>query len=307
MADYRQIHTKIWNDEWFLDQDPDAKLLFIYLFSNPRACLAGIYDIPLKVIIFDTGLSPDRVRELLDKFSADGKARFENGWIFIFNLMRYNANNLQSDKVITNIKNTLDLVPDINLKRVWVSMYGAQIGYTYPINTHLHEHEHEHEQEQEQEKNKEDGANAPATLSPSSFPEWLKLLKTEKNKAGALGRMYAILYNQEPTKEDYGRIAALAKKAGSISALATILWNNASRSLAIPLDYITKIINNNNGRNSSNGKAAPSNLKPPDSLSEDDWIAIQYIYYNHDADAQDYRAALEAKGVNVNEWLSTIS
>lgn len=247
MADYRQIHTKIWNDEWFLDQEPDAKLLFIYLFSNPRACLAGIYDIPLRVIAFDTGLSLDRVKQLLADFEQRGKAQYENGWLFVPNLMRYNASNLQSDKVITNIKNTLDLIPDIRLKRVWVAMYGKQIGYTYHIDTDSHEHEQEQESEQENEQNKESGANAPAAAPPvpSSFSDWLELLKVSTNKTGTLGFMYQTLYKQEP---DYKRIAALAKKAGSVSTLATVFWNNGTRALVNPIDYLTKIITNGNGR-----------------------------------------------------------
>lgn len=31
MANYRQIHTQIWRDNWFLDLEADEKLLFIYL------------------------------------------------------------------------------------------------------------------------------------------------------------------------------------------------------------------------------------------------------------------------------------
>jgi len=62
---------------------------------------------------------------------------------------------------------------------------------------------------------------------------------------------------------------------------------------------------NGNGRNNGNGKDSLSQVPP--GMDENDWVNIHYIKYNHDADAQDYRAALEAKGVNVNEWLSTIS
>ena len=50
MANYRQIHTQIWRDNWFLDLEPDEKLLFIYLFSNDSTNLAGLYEIHQRVI-----------------------------------------------------------------------------------------------------------------------------------------------------------------------------------------------------------------------------------------------------------------
>ena len=67
MAGYRQIHTQIWKDEWFLDLEPQAKLLFIYLFGNENTSLSGIYKLPLKVILFETGLDKEYVVNTLKK------------------------------------------------------------------------------------------------------------------------------------------------------------------------------------------------------------------------------------------------
>ena len=69
MADYRQIHTRIWKDSWFLALNPDQKLLFIYLFSNERASVAGVYELPLQVICFETGLDSSVVDAGLRAFS----------------------------------------------------------------------------------------------------------------------------------------------------------------------------------------------------------------------------------------------
>ncbi len=44
MADFRNIHTHIWKDAWFCELQPDEKLLFIYLFSNERASVCGMYE-----------------------------------------------------------------------------------------------------------------------------------------------------------------------------------------------------------------------------------------------------------------------
>lgn len=157
VADYRQIHTKIWGDEWFLNLNSDAKLLFIYLFSNQRSCLAGIYDIPLKVIAFETGLSEQRITELLQEFTRDAKAFYEDGHVWIPKLLMYNANNLASIKIQAHIRNNISTIPEIPLKRRWIQYYNSIVAPRYGIDTlsipflQEQEQEQEHDQEQEQE------------------------------------------------------------------------------------------------------------------------------------------------------------
>ena len=56
MTKYRQVHVHIWKDGWFLDLDPKFKLFFIYLFTNERASIAGIYELPKRVMAFESGL-----------------------------------------------------------------------------------------------------------------------------------------------------------------------------------------------------------------------------------------------------------
>ena len=82
MGFYRQIHTKIWKDGWFLDLSSDHKLLFIYLFSNERANLVGLYDLPIKVICFETGLDREVVEAGLAVFVEQaGEAFYADGWL----------------------------------------------------------------------------------------------------------------------------------------------------------------------------------------------------------------------------------
>jgi len=71
MANYRQIHTKIWRDNWFLELDTDEKLLFIYLFSNDNSNLAGIYELNERIIQLETGLDKNRITGILSRFARD--------------------------------------------------------------------------------------------------------------------------------------------------------------------------------------------------------------------------------------------
>ena len=123
MADYRQIHTKIWKDGWFLDLCTEDKLLFIYLFSNERASLAGLYDLPIKVIEFETGIPLEQVKTSLGRFEKAGKVRCIDGWVWIPNLIRYNARNIESPKIQIHLKSLIAEIPDCKLKQAWIEYY----------------------------------------------------------------------------------------------------------------------------------------------------------------------------------------
>ena len=159
MADYRQIHTRIWKDGWFLGLAPAEKLLFIYLFGNERASVAGIYELPLPVICFETGLDEPVIKAGLETFSAAGKVFYENDIVWVVNLRKYNDSG--SSKVKVKIDKDFAAVPDGTVKTLYAQHY--QLGYPiqqkqktqipYPATESEQEQEQEKEQEQEQEPN----------------------------------------------------------------------------------------------------------------------------------------------------------
>lgn len=133
MAEFRNIHTRIWKDEWFTDLEVDEKLLFIYLFSNQQASVCGMYELPIKFISFETGIDKDRVIEILNKFSTAGKVHYEDGVVWVVNLNKYN-NSGNSDKVRTRIVKDLEIISDdCSLKKLAYEQY--QIPYPYPTDT----------------------------------------------------------------------------------------------------------------------------------------------------------------------------
>lgn len=153
MANYRQIHTCIWKDAWFFELDPDAKLLWIYLFSNERANLTGLYDLHKRIIAFETGLDAAAVERGFKQFEDAGKAYYEGGWVWVPNLIKYNAANLKSTKIVTHIQNAFDQIPDIPLKARCVDRYNGMVDPEYRIDTlslgYPQEQEQEHIQEQD--------------------------------------------------------------------------------------------------------------------------------------------------------------
>lgn len=126
MADFRQIHTRIWKDDWFSNLETDAKLLFIYLFSNEQAEVSGVYELPIKYMAFESDLPKERILELLKEFEEAGKAYYRNGWVWVVNLRKYNET--KSDPVIKRIKKNLDHMPTGELKEMYCKYHGIPYG-----------------------------------------------------------------------------------------------------------------------------------------------------------------------------------
>lgn len=133
MAYFRQIHVSTWKDPWFFELEPDEKLLFIYMFSNENTSISGIYEIPFRVICFETGLSSEFVKTALDKFEKANKIYFENGVIWVKNLRKYNAST--SEKIKKGIENDLAKIPECPIKQHYITYYSPNIPYTKGIDT----------------------------------------------------------------------------------------------------------------------------------------------------------------------------
>ena len=122
MAEYRKIHTRIWEDPWFFDLAPDEKLLFVYLFSNAATSVSGIYERHARYMAFEVGLPLERVMEILAKFERDGKVEYEDGIVWVKNMRKYQDS--RSEKIQTAIKKDLDNIPDSPIKRRYMKHYG---------------------------------------------------------------------------------------------------------------------------------------------------------------------------------------
>jgi hypothetical protein len=178
MADYRQIHTRIWKDSWFLSLTPEEKLLFIYLFGNERASVAGIYELPMAVIAFETGLDETGIKISLEAFSTAGKVFYENDVVWVVNLRKYNDSG--SSKVKIKIEKDFAAVPDGSVKTLYAQHY--QLGYPirrkkqaqipYPAAEREQEQEQEKEQEQKQKPNTPQPPEGERELVEAVFDAW---------------------------------------------------------------------------------------------------------------------------------------
>jgi len=136
MADYRQLHTRMWSsDRWFIELKPSYKLLFIYLFSNERASVSGLYEIPIRVISFETGLDKETITSGFGVFKDANKVLydFETGVVYVRNMFKYQGSN--SPKLQARIQADLKAVPNCSLKDVWLQENRVLIGYGNGMDT----------------------------------------------------------------------------------------------------------------------------------------------------------------------------
>lgn len=109
MAKQRMVNTRFWDDDYVMELCPAGKLLFLYAITNTLTDLCGAYQITMKRIVFDTGLKPAKVTELLDKFEADGKMAYRDGWLVVQNFGKHQSAN---PKVTKGIERSLSSCPD---------------------------------------------------------------------------------------------------------------------------------------------------------------------------------------------------
>jgi len=132
MADYRSVKVEMWaQDEWFMELPIDAKLLWLYLFTNAHTSVAGIYKLPIRTICSETGIDQERVKSLLHGFAQDGKAKHSDGVVWVVKMREHQATT--SPQVEKRIAKDVALLSDTPLKREYLKKYGmdtVSVGYS---------------------------------------------------------------------------------------------------------------------------------------------------------------------------------
>lgn len=136
-AEFRSVQTRMWReDDWFQSLPTDARLLFIYLFTNPSASVSGIYRLPLRTIEFESGIPGKRVKELLAQFSTENKVHFEDGVVWVVKMRENQLPGKVVGTVQTRIDKDVATIPDGRVKKAYLAKYTQGIeGAGYHIDT----------------------------------------------------------------------------------------------------------------------------------------------------------------------------
>jgi hypothetical protein len=123
----RYISTSFWTDKWIRSLDPSERYVYMYLLTNPETNIAGMYQITLDRIAFDTGYDERTLRPMFDRFAKAKKAYFVADEYIILP----HWPNHQKWQVKKTIKVGIDSV--INDTPKQVKDYAFSIGYQYPM------------------------------------------------------------------------------------------------------------------------------------------------------------------------------
>jgi hypothetical protein len=105
---YRSIDTAVWDDPWFADLEPDAKLFFLYLITNDRTNASGAYEVTVRQMAFETGLDAYRIDTLLTAFDTRIEWYPEHHIIWVRNFYRHNCH---SPKMTVNAQRHVARLP----------------------------------------------------------------------------------------------------------------------------------------------------------------------------------------------------
>ena len=93
MANYRKVHTKFWTDHKVEPLSKEAKLLFLYLMTNPHRPSSGLYQITKERMARDCTMTVEEVEKALMELAALELVLYdnENSMVLVINAVKYLA------------------------------------------------------------------------------------------------------------------------------------------------------------------------------------------------------------------------
>ena len=160
MATFRQIHITFWQDPFIEKLKPLQKYFYLYLMTNSKTKQCGCYEISMKLIKYETGLTQKEIDSYIELLIAYKKIDFnrDNQEFLLINWLKHNS--FKSPKVkkciygeLENIKTSVfkDYINSIINKNMGID--SLSIVYNKSIDTGPQEEEEEEEEKEEKNNN----------------------------------------------------------------------------------------------------------------------------------------------------------
>jgi hypothetical protein len=180
MATYRQVQIAFWQDEFVLQLTPEEKYFYLYLLTNSKTKQCGIYQLPMPIIIIETGYNQETAEKLLMRFCDYGKIIYNTRTkeIAILNWPKYNP--MSAPKVRVCVEKELREVKDKSLIEA-VFCSGTPLEGVSQEEKEEEKEKAEEEAEEKEERAREASPPAPADDNLFSKSNPVVILSEAKN------------------------------------------------------------------------------------------------------------------------------
>lgn len=115
MSKQRVIKDEMWDDEWFYELDPSEKLVWVFLLTNPRNNIAGVYQLSRRWAANATGFDRDVFDSIITRFVRDSRLKTHEEWVVIVNFHKHQSKNPKVEAGVVRIlentpKNIVELI-----------------------------------------------------------------------------------------------------------------------------------------------------------------------------------------------------
>lgn len=128
MAKTRMVNTRFWSDGFIREKlNPLDRYLYLYLLTNDKTNISGIYELPMSIMSSETGIESKTISDMLVKFK--GRVEYKNGWVILINFLKYQ--NTASKDIQKGIEKSLNEAPKSILDYAFTRGYRDGLGTVY--------------------------------------------------------------------------------------------------------------------------------------------------------------------------------
>ena len=107
MSKLRSVSTAFWSDPFVEDLTPTEKLLFLYLVTNEKTNMLGIYEASISKMSFETGIDKKTLSKALERFEQLKKVKYINNFVILVNFLKHQNFNTNMKKSAIDVYNDL--------------------------------------------------------------------------------------------------------------------------------------------------------------------------------------------------------
>lgn len=198
MSKLRSLETSFWSDPFIEELSSEEKLLFIYLITNDKTNMLGIYEVSLKKMSFDTGIEKQIIINTLERFGTLGKVRYIDNFVILVNFLKHQKFNPNMMKSAIDVYNSLP--NNLKSNKISVSKVNPSKGFQTLLNHYGMVPKVEVEDEVERE-DKYKCENAYTFLKINS-PEELQTFEMQNKKSIPDYKLFTEYFNNKVNIEE---------------------------------------------------------------------------------------------------------